>query len=77
MVLRCPECRTRRSNAALLLAHQTLHRHTWCLCPGPPWSAALGKHRPGTYGCHLRDELQRTADRAWDKTVKRKPAEAG
>lgn len=66
MIYRCPDCRTRRSTPALMRAHQTAHEHTWCLCPGPAWSAALGKHRLGTPGCYGRDDLQRAADLAWD-----------
>lgn len=65
MRYRCPACRTRRTGLAYLVQHQAETGHTWCLCGGPPWSAALGKHRPGTYGCQQRDELQRAADHAW------------
>jgi len=34
MTVRCPQCGTRRSTRALLLAHMTKHSHTPCRCGG-------------------------------------------
>jgi hypothetical protein len=53
MRLRCPECRTRRTDPALMALHRLHCIRPLCHCEGVPFAGGLAAHRPGTLGCDL------------------------
>lgn len=65
MILRCPECRTRRVDGALMALHRLHCIRPLCHCEGVPFERGLGAHRPGTRGCesHPLAGLQRAERR--------------
>lgn len=46
VILRCPDCRTRRTSFVSLVEHCRAHGHKVCGCGGYPYS-----HRPGSPYC--------------------------
>lgn len=49
--LRCPECRTRRTDPRAMADHVAQCKRPLCTCEGVPFEGGLGVHRPGTIGC--------------------------
>lgn len=49
--LRCPECRTRRTDPHAMALHRLQCNRPLCFCEGVPFEGGLGGHRPGTIGC--------------------------
>lgn len=49
--LRCPECRTRRTDAHAMTVHLFSCVRPLCTCEGVPFVGGLAAHRPGTRGC--------------------------
>lgn len=58
--LRCPECRTRRTDPHAMVLHRLRCARPMCHCGGPMFIGGLSKHRPGTRFCiqHPRGSLQ-------------------
>ncbi|MBT9467112.1 hypothetical protein [Hydrogenophaga sp.] len=51
--LRCPECRTRRTDSHSMVLHVLACKRPLCHCGGYPYA-----HRPGGGECHLNPEAQ-------------------
>lgn len=49
--LRCPECRTRRTDPHAMALHRLKCMRPLCTCEGVPFEHGLAAHRPGTQGC--------------------------
>lgn len=49
--LRCPVCRTRRTDAHAMFLHQLQCKQDSCDCEGVPFQNGLAHHRKGTVGC--------------------------
>lgn len=80
--LRCPECRTRRTDPHLMALHRLTCKRPLCRCGGFIFEGGLAHHRPGSPYCdhHERGplmqalrgvddpeaQLQILADWAWD-----------
>lgn len=55
--LRCPRCRTRRTDAHAMVVHRLIcPKNVWCHCGGPAFVDGLSKHRPGTLYCDRHPE---------------------
>jgi hypothetical protein len=50
-MMRCPECRTRRVDPALMVLHRLHCTRPLCHCEGVPFEGGLAAHRPGARGC--------------------------
>lgn len=48
---RCPQCRTRRTDARAMSDHVARCIRPLCTCEGVPFANGLAAHRPGTIGC--------------------------
>jgi hypothetical protein len=49
--LRCPNCRTRRTDPRKMAEHVAQCLQDSCSCEGVPFERGLGTHRKGTRGC--------------------------
>lgn len=49
--LRCPNCRTRRTDPIAMREHMLVCAKGFCTCEGVPFERGLGTHRKGTRGC--------------------------
>jgi hypothetical protein len=49
--LRCPECRTRRTDPRAMALHVAQCMRPLCTCEGVPFQNGLAHHRKGTRGC--------------------------
>lgn len=49
--LRCPNCRTRRTDPHAMAEHVRNCSRETCNCEGVPFERGLGTHRKGTRGC--------------------------
>lgn len=49
--LRCPNCRTRRTDPVAMRNHMPVCSKPFCFCEGVPFEKGLAHHRPGTRGC--------------------------
>lgn len=61
--LRCPNCRTRRTDPHAMVLHRLTCDRALCTCEGVPFERGLATHRKGTRGCvhHPMAALDRAA----------------